>query len=147
MASWDTSVTAPRHLGGHRVRASGPGHQIKACAVRCFTETIGAVHHSHHVPAGQDTVGRDQTHASQTSAVEAPEGNIMSVYRVTELIGTSETSWEKAAVTALKRASNTLRDLRVAEVVKQDVQINDGGTVTYRIKLQVSFKYEADGTD
>jgi len=44
-------------------------------------------------------------------------------------------------------ASNTLRDLRVAEVVKQDVQINDGGTVTYRIKLQVSFKYEADGTD
>ena len=71
----------------------------------------------------------------------------MSVYRVTELIGTSAESWEEAAATALKTASNTLRDLRVAEVVKQDVQINDGGTVTYRIKLQVSFKYEADGTD
>jgi len=71
----------------------------------------------------------------------------MSVYRVTELIGTSAVSWEEAAVTALKTASNTLRDLRVAEVVKQDVQINDGGTVTYRIKLQVSFKYEADGTE
>jgi flavin-binding protein dodecin len=71
----------------------------------------------------------------------------MSVYRVTELIGTSAVSWEEAAVTALKTASNTLRDLRVAEVVKQDVQINDGGAVTYRIKLQVSFKYEADGTD
>ena len=71
----------------------------------------------------------------------------MSVYRVTELIGTSAESWEEAAATALKTASNTLRDLRVAEVVKQDVQINDGGTVTYRIKLQVSFKYEADGTE
>ena len=70
----------------------------------------------------------------------------MSVYRVTELIGTSELSWEEAAVTALKTASNTLRDLRVAEVVKQDVQINDG-KVTYRIKLQVSFKYEGEGTD
>ena len=71
----------------------------------------------------------------------------MSVYRVTELIGTSAVSWEEAAATALKTASNTLRDLRVAEVVKQDLQINDGGAVTYRIKLQVSFKYEADGTD
>jgi len=71
----------------------------------------------------------------------------MSVYRVTELIGTSAESWEEAAATALKTASNTLRDLRVAEVVKQDVQVNDGGTVTYRIKLQVSFKYEADGTE
>ena len=71
----------------------------------------------------------------------------MSVYRVTELIGTSAVSWEEAAATALKTASNTLRDLRVAEVVKQDVQVNDGGTVTYRIKLQVSFKYEADGTE
>jgi len=69
----------------------------------------------------------------------------MSVYRVTELIGTSAESWEEAAATALKTASNTLRDLRVAEVVKQDVQVNDGGTVTYRIKLQVSFKYEAEG--
>jgi len=71
----------------------------------------------------------------------------MSVYRVTELIGTSAESWEEAAATALKTASNTLRDLRVAEVVKQDVQVNDGGTVTYRIKLQVSFKYEANGDD
>ena len=72
----------------------------------------------------------------------------MSVYRVTELIGTSTESWEKAAATAVQTASQTLRDLRVAEVVKQDVQINEGGEVTYRIKLQVSFKYEAaDGAD
>jgi len=67
----------------------------------------------------------------------------MSVYRVTELIGTSTESWEQAAATALKTASNTLRDLRVAEVIKQDVQINEGGEVTFRIKLQVSFKYES----
>ena len=67
----------------------------------------------------------------------------MSVYTVTELIGTSAVSWEDAAVTALKTASTTLRDLRVGEVVKQDVQINKGGAVTYRIKLQVSFKYQA----
>jgi len=67
----------------------------------------------------------------------------MSVYRVTELIGTSTESWEQAAATAVKTASNTLRDLRVAEVIKQDVQINEGGVVTFRIKLQVSFKYES----
>ena len=69
----------------------------------------------------------------------------MSVYRVTELIGTSTESWADAAASAVKTASTTLRDLRVAEVVKQDVQMNEGGAVTYRIKLQVSFKYEAQG--
>ena len=67
----------------------------------------------------------------------------MSVYKVTELIGTSTRSWEDAAATAVKTARFTLRDLRVAEVVRQDVQINDGGAVAYRVKLQVSFTYEA----
>jgi len=66
----------------------------------------------------------------------------MSVYRVTELIGTSTESWENAAATAVKTASKTLRDLRVAEVVKQDIHIDEGGAITYRTKLQVSFKYE-----
>ena len=66
----------------------------------------------------------------------------MSVYRVTELIGTSTESWGDVAATAVKTAGNTLRDLRVAEVVKQDLQINEGGEVTYRIRLEVSFKYE-----
>ena len=84
--------SAEASSGGHPVRASPPGLEIKACAVRCFTETIGTVHHSHHVPAGQDTFGRRSTHASQSPAVEAPKGNIMSVYRVTELIGTSAVS-------------------------------------------------------
>ena len=66
----------------------------------------------------------------------------MSVYRVTELIGTSTESWENAAAAAVTTASKTLRDLRVAEVVKQDIHIDEGGAVTYRTKLQVSFKYE-----
>ncbi|HEY4990823.1 MAG TPA: dodecin family protein [Nakamurella sp.] len=57
-------------------------------------------------------------------------------------MGTSTESWGDVAATAVKTAGNTLRDLRVAEVVKQDLQINEGGEVTYRIQLEVSFKYE-----
>jgi dodecin len=67
----------------------------------------------------------------------------MSVYRVTEIIGTSNQSWEDAAATALKTAQGTLRDLRVAEVVKQDIHL-DGEALVYRTKLQISFKYETD---
>ena len=66
----------------------------------------------------------------------------MSVYRVTEIIGTSSKSWEDAAEQAIKTASGTLRDLRVAEVVQQDIHLEDGGAITYRTKLQLSFKYE-----
>jgi hypothetical protein len=66
----------------------------------------------------------------------------VSVYKVIELIGTSSQSWEDAAATAVKRAGETLRNLRVAEVVKQDLDIADDGSVTYRTKLNVSFKYE-----
>ena len=65
----------------------------------------------------------------------------MSVYRVTEIIGTSTKSWEEAAAEAIKTASGTLRDLRVAEVVQQDIHLEDGA-ITYRTKLQLSFKYE-----
>ena len=67
----------------------------------------------------------------------------MSVYRVTDLIGTSTESWEDAASTAIKTASSTIRDLRVAEVVSQDIHLAEGGEVTYRTKLRVSFKYES----
>jgi flavin-binding protein dodecin len=66
----------------------------------------------------------------------------MSVYRVTDLIGTSSQSWEEAAAAAIKTASQTIRDLRVAEVVAQDIQIAEDGSLTYRTKLRVSFKYE-----
>jgi flavin-binding protein dodecin len=69
----------------------------------------------------------------------------VSVYRVTELIGTSTESWEDAAKTAISTAGKSLRDLRVAEVVEQDVQIDPEGAVTFRTKLQISFKYESQG--
>jgi dodecin len=65
----------------------------------------------------------------------------MSVYKTVDLIGTSTTSWEDAAASAVKTASSTLRDLRIAEVVTQDIHIEDGA-LTYRTKLRVSFKYE-----
>ena len=65
-----------------------------------------------------------------------------SVYRVTELVGTSTTSWEAAAKSAIETASKSLRDLRVAEVVRQDLTIEKGKVATYRVRLNVSFKYE-----
>jgi hypothetical protein len=66
----------------------------------------------------------------------------VSVYRVTELIGTSDQSWEEAAAEAVRTAQGTLRDLRVAEVVQMDLVVGDDGALTYRTKLQLSFKYE-----
>ena len=66
----------------------------------------------------------------------------MSVYRVTDIIGTSSQSWEDAASAAIKVASQTIRDLRVAEVVAQDISIAEDGAFTYRTKIRVSFKYE-----
>ena len=65
-----------------------------------------------------------------------------SVYRVTELVGTSSESWEKAAAAAVETASQTLRDLRIAEVIKLDLQLEDGRVRAYRTRLKVSFKYE-----
>jgi hypothetical protein len=69
----------------------------------------------------------------------------VSVYRVTEVIGTSSASWEDAARTALTTAAGTLRDLRVAEVVEQDLTLDEkGGIELFRIKLRISFKYEKE---
>src|ERR1700728_3804740 len=70
---------------------------------------------------------------------------VMSVYRVTEIIGTSSTSWEDAAAEAIRTAAGTIRDLRVAEVIKQDIALDDAGAITYRTKLQLSFKYAPEG--
>ena len=64
------------------------------------------------------------------------------VYKVVEIIGTSSESWEKAAKMAVERASKTLRDLRVAEVVEQDLVITAGKVEAFRTKLKLSFKYE-----
>jgi dodecin len=65
-----------------------------------------------------------------------------SVYRVTELVGTSPDSWENAAASAVETASQTLRDLRIAEVVELDLQIEDGRVRAYRARVKVSFKYD-----
>ena len=65
-----------------------------------------------------------------------------SVYKVIELIGTSPKSWEEAAANAVATASKTLRDLRIAEVVEMDMQIEEGKVINYRTKLNLSFKYE-----
>lgn len=65
-----------------------------------------------------------------------------SVYKVITLVGTSTESWEKAASAAITMAAHSLRDLRVGRVIQQDIHIEEGQPLTYRIKLEVSFKYE-----
>jgi flavin-binding protein dodecin len=66
----------------------------------------------------------------------------MTAYKVIEVIGASGNSWEDAAAEAIKTAGASLHDLRVAEVVKQDIHLEEGGAITYRTKLELSFKYE-----
>lgn len=66
-----------------------------------------------------------------------------SVYNVVELIGTSDESWEKAASTAVTEAAKTLRDLRIAEVVQQDLVVENGQVVLFRSKVRLSFKHES----
>jgi flavin-binding protein dodecin len=70
----------------------------------------------------------------------AKEGN--AVYRVTDVIGTSSNSWEEAAKNAVKTASKSLRDLRIAEVTKLDVKVEDGKVTQFRARLSLSFKYD-----
>jgi hypothetical protein len=85
--------------------------------------------------------------AIEAEGCEAPasraKGGTMSVYKVIEIVGTSSTSWEDAAVQAVNTAKETLRDLRVAEVVEQDLDLG-GGEMIFRTKLSISFKYQAD---
>ena len=89
------------------------------------------------------TVSRKLTaYALRPRSRKSSKESAMSVYRVTEIIGTSSTSWEDAAAEAIRTAAGTIRDLRVAEVVKQDIHLDENGAITYRTKLQLSFKYE-----
>jgi flavin-binding protein dodecin len=67
-----------------------------------------------------------------------------SVYKMIELVGTSTESWEKAAEAAISTAAQSVRELRIAEVVELDMQIDDGKVVTYRAKVKVSFKFQPD---
>jgi flavin-binding protein dodecin len=81
--------------------------------------------------------------AVRTTTQEDKESDMAdSVYKVIELVGTSTESWEKAALVAVKRASKSLRDLRVAEVVQLDMHLKDGKVEAYRAKVKVSFKFE-----
>ena len=66
----------------------------------------------------------------------------MSVYKVIEIVGTSDVSWEDAAAKAVERAGKTLEDLRIGEVITQDVTINNGLVTAYRTKLSISFKFK-----
>ena len=67
-----------------------------------------------------------------------------SVYKIIEIVGTSTKSWEDAAKVALETASKSLEDLRVAEVVKQDVTVENGKVIRYRVRLNISFKYHTE---
>ena len=78
------------------------------------------------------------THAGKRREENMPD----SVYKVIELVGSSTESWEKAAKAAVDRAAKSLRDLRVAEVVAQDMVLKDGKVEAYRAKVKVSFKFE-----
>jgi flavin-binding protein dodecin len=73
------------------------------------------------------------------------KGAVLSVYKIVELVGTSPTSWEEAASSAVAAASTSLRDLRIAQVSDLDMQIEEGNVVAYRAKVKVSFKHEGAG--
>jgi flavin-binding protein dodecin len=69
---------------------------------------------------------------------------VESVYKVIELVGTSPDSWEKAAANAVDTAAKSLRDLRIAEVLELDMQLEDGKVIAYRAKVKISFKYQGE---
>ncbi len=142
VAPADFLATAASELNGSSLSAGyGPP----------YNTGTGSVQHLLITPAGPLTAPRrhDRGPADQRRpgfshkvVTSYQRGIIMSVYRVTEIIGTSSTSWEDAAAEAISTAAGTIRDLRVAEVVKQDIHLDEDGAITYRTKLQLSFKYE-----
>ena len=92
--------------------------------------------------SGQPSVEKGQRSSYQTASPRgAKEVEMESVYKVIELVGTSSESWEKAAAAAVERAGKSLDDLRIAEVSKLDMQIENGKIAGYRAKVKVSFKF------
>jgi flavin-binding protein dodecin len=85
---------------------------------------------------------KEKAMAKKSTARKAKNEGDQGVYRVIEVIGSSPTSWEEAARSAVETAAGSLRDLRIAEVMMQDVKIEDGRVVAYRTKVSLSFKYE-----
>jgi flavin-binding protein dodecin len=98
-------------------------------------DSIGAVH------SGQFP---DTAHQFSTVPQTGKGIHVDSVYKVIELVGTSSESWEKAAKNAIDVAAKSLHDLRIAEVVKQDLMIEDDKVVSYRTKVRLSFKYHTE---
>jgi dodecin len=89
-----------------------------------------------------DRMAARRTTNSPAGGVEGEKSMAESVYKIIELVGTSTESWEKAAAAAVSQAAKSLRDLRIAEVVQQDVQVQNGKIKAYRTKVKVSFKFE-----
>jgi dodecin len=84
------------------------------------------------------------TSGPRAAGAEGEQAMAESVYKIIELVGTSSESWEKAAAAAVTQAARTLRDLRIAEVVQLDMQVQNGKVKAYRAKLKVSFKFEGN---
>jgi flavin-binding protein dodecin len=120
-SQFTTSSDAVFTAEGIRILASPPGRQIRQ--------------------ARTPLTNRPRFRAVVICFRSRQEETPMSVYNVIEIIGTSSTSWEEAAAEAVRTASQTIRDLRVAEVVEQDIHLDEGGAITYRTKLRISFKY------
>lgn len=81
--------------------------------------------------------------ATRNARAAAAARKVESVYKIVEVVGTSTESWEDAARNAVKAASSTLRDLRIAEVVKQDMTVKNGKIMSFRTRVLLSFKYDA----
>ena len=119
-----------------------------SCLIRTFALFPGCAWSSSRLPLRDGSIGDTMPDPVN---VRAPFGSVAweetmpdSLYKVIEIIGTSPQSWDLAAKSAVERAAKTLRELRVAEVVEQDIEIRNGKLEQYRVKLKVSFKYEDD---
>jgi flavin-binding protein dodecin len=88
--------------------------------------------------------GSFERELTKTHKEERGEDMAESVYKVIELVGSSSESWEKAAAAAIEKAGESLRDLRIAEVLELDMQLKDGKIQGYRARVKVSFKFEGD---
>jgi|ERR1043166_1882282 flavin-binding protein dodecin len=113
------------------------------CAVRCADSSVRrALLINTRAQSRFDSNAQQQTNEMTERIVMAKKNKSAdSVYRVTEVIGTSTKSWEDAAKNAVETASRTLRDLRIAEVVKQDLKVEQGKVKAYRTRVLLSFKY------
>jgi flavin-binding protein dodecin len=112
------------------------------CSVKRAAEA-GRRRSAEGVTEDQRKQDRERYAGGSSSVNRSEEAMPDSVYRVTEVIGVSSESWEAAARSAVETAANTVRDLRVAEVVRQDVVIEEGRITGFRVRLSISFKYES----